>query len=77
MKLTQRFVATAPAKGTDSWYADDEVRGLGLRVWPRADGVIARMYFLRYRCRGPQRKLRIGDPTRMSLEQAAKKPAGS
>lgn len=73
MRLTKRFVenATVTGKGRESWYMDDEVRGLGLRVWKTGDKLV-RSYALRYRKNGPPRKLKIGDASRMSLDQARK-----
>jgi len=73
MRLTKRFVesATVTGRGQESWYMDDGVRGFGLRVWKTGDKFV-RTYGLRYRKDGPPRKLKIGDATRMSLDEARK-----
>jgi integrase len=75
VKLTKGFVKTAgvPDGLTEKWYLDDEVKGLALRV-QRIAGGVSRAYMVRYTIPGhPQRKLRIGEPSRTTLEDARKK----
>jgi integrase len=70
VKLTQRFVDTADMARDreEDWYMDDEVRGFGLRLQRGKKGV-TRTYMIRYK---RSRKLRVGDPSRMSLVDARK-----
>lgn len=75
MRLTEKFVKTAvvPDGLTEKWYADDEQPGLFLRVQRTSSGV-SRTYMIRYTVPGqPQRKLRIGEPARTTLEEVRKK----
>jgi integrase len=75
MRLTKRFVETAelPAGMPEAYHMDDDVRGFGLRLQRRADGSVLRTYVIRYRKSGSnQRRLKVGEPSRMSLEDARK-----
>lgn len=75
MKLTEKFVKTAPVPEglTEKWYADDDQPGLFLRVQRTSSG-FSRTYMIRYTVPGqPQRKLRIGEPSRTTLDAARKK----
>lgn len=69
MKLTEKFVKTAgvPDGLTEKWYADDDQPGLFLRVQRTSSG-FSRTYMIRYTIPGqPQRKLRVGEPSRTTL----------
>lgn len=70
MKLTQRFVdnITVSRGREEDWYMDDEVRGFGLRLQRGRKGT-TKTYMIRYK---RSRKLRVGDPSRMSLADARK-----
>jgi integrase len=75
VKLTEKFVKTAPVPEglTEKWYADDDQPGLFLRVQRTSSG-FSRTYMIRYTVPGqPQRKLRIGEPSRTTLDAARKK----
>src|SRR4029079_3698937 len=75
MRLTKRFAEAVqlPAGLAEAYHMDDDVRGFGLRLQRRADGSVLRSWVIRYRKNGShQRRLKVGEPSRMSLEDARK-----
>jgi len=66
VKLTKRQIDALPIREKDYFEWDDELSGLGIRVWPTGKKV----YLVRYRQSGRQRFFKLGNHGALTPEQA-------
>jgi integrase len=70
LALTPDNVRTLTLKGRNEEFIwDVEVPGFGLRLWLNK-GKLGRVYLVQYRFDGKTRRLKIGDPRKLTLNQA-------
>jgi integrase len=70
LHLTPANVSTLALKGrTEDFFWDTELPGFGLRLW-MSKGKLGRAYLVQYRFDGRSRRLKIGDPRKLTLNQA-------
>lgn len=69
MKLTKRTVDQAALGTRETVYWDDELRGFGLRVWPSG----RKVYFVKCRIKGRQKRITIGPHDPFTAEKARDK----
>lgn len=65
-KLTKRVVDTISAGADEAVHWDDELKGFGLRIWPSG----RKVYIVKCRIRGRQRRITIGPHGPITAEQA-------
>jgi len=72
--LTDEIVRELPLRAgtSDTVYLDDELSGFGVRVRLDAKRKLKRSYMIQYRLDGGQRRMKVGDCNKLSLDQARK-----
>ena len=72
-KLTVAKLTALPSGKTAVIYRDAELKGFGLGLRLGGDGRLLRSYQVQFRASGMQRKVKIGDAAKLTVDQARKK----
>ena len=73
MTVTTLNKTTVATLTTPDLYWDTVLKGFGLKVRANARGRIQRSFVIQYRVGKRQRKLKLGDATKINVDQARKK----